>query len=78
MFQGTLNQSLIHPREIFAKAIEDRAASIILAHNHPSGNPEPSEEDKRVTKKLKEAGNLLGIDVLDHLIITNQGYTTIM
>lgn len=78
VFQGTLNQSLIHPREIFAKAIEDRAASIILAHNHPSGNPEPSEEDKRVTKKLKEAGNLLGIDVLDHLIITNQGYTTIM
>ena len=78
VFQGTLNQSLIHPREIFAKAIEDRAASIILAHNHPSGNPEPSEEDKRVTKKLKEAGNLLGIDVLDHLIITNQGYTTII
>lgn len=78
VFQGTLNQSLIHPREIFAKAIEDRAASIILAHNHPSGNPEPSEEDKRVMKKLKEAGNLLGIDVLDHLIITNQGYTTIM
>lgn len=78
VFQGTLNRSLIHPREIFAKAIEDRAASIILAHNHPSGNLEPSEEDKLVTEKLREVGNLLGIDVLDHLILTNQGYTNIM
>lgn len=74
VFVGTLNQSLVHPREIFAKAIEDRAASIILAHNHPSGSLEPSPEDMNVTEKLKRAGELLGIAVLDHLIITKHGY----
>lgn len=77
VFQGTLNQSLIHPREIFAKAIEDRAAAIILAHNHPSGNLEPSEEDKQITEKLKRAGELLGIITLDHLIVTSRGYVSI-
>lgn len=69
VFQGTLNQSLVHPREIFAKAIEDRAASIIVAHNHPSGNVEPSLEDIEITNKLKEAGALLGIRVLEHIIV---------
>lgn len=77
IFQGTLDQSLVHPREIFAKAIEDRAASIILAHNHPSGNLEASADDKRITRGLIEAGELLGIKVLDHLIVTKHGYCNI-
>lgn len=70
VFQGTLDRSIIHPREIFARAIEDRAASIIVAHNHPSGNPRPSEEDIAVTKRIQEAGELLGIKVLEHIIVT--------
>lgn len=78
VFQGTLNQSLVHPREIFAKAIEDRAAFVILAHNHPSGNLEPSQEDEIVTNKLQTAGKLLGIEVLDHLIVTKHGFRSIM
>jgi DNA repair protein RadC len=77
VFQGTLNQSLIHPREIFAKAIEDRAASIIVAHNHPSGNAEPSEKDINITNNLKEIGNLLGIQVLEHIIVTKNSYASI-
>ena len=77
IFQGTLTESLVHPREIFAKAIEDRAASIVLAHNHPSGNVEPSFEDEQVTEKLKSAGELLGIRVLDHLIVTKQDWRSI-
>lgn len=78
VFIGTLDQSLIHPREIFAKALEDRAASIILAHNHPSGNLEASLEDIEVTEKLKCAGKLLGIEVIDHLIVTKQGFSSII
>ena len=70
IFQGTLDRSIVHPREIFARAIEDRAASIIVAHNHPSGNPRPSEEDIAVTKRIQEAGELLGIKVLEHIIVT--------
>lgn len=77
VFVGTLNQSFIHPREIFAKAIEDRAASIILAHNHPSGSLEPSVEDKDITEKLEQIGELLGIKVLDHLIVTTQGFCSL-
>lgn len=77
VFVGTLNQSLVHPREIFAKAIEDRAASVVLAHNHPSGNPEPSAEDLVITDKLKQAGSLLGIEVLDHLIVTSHGFRSL-
>jgi DNA repair protein RadC len=77
VFQGTLNQSLIHPREIFAKAIEDRAANIIVAHNHPSGSVEPSTEDIEVTSKLKEAGRLLGINVLEHIIVSKTEYRSI-
>lgn len=77
IFQGTLNQSLIHPREIFAKAIEDRAANIIVAHNHPSGHVEPSSEDVEVTNRLKKAGRLLGIGVLEHIIVTKQSYLSI-
>jgi len=77
VFQGTLNQSLVHPREIFAKAIEDRAAAVIVAHNHPSGSPEPSSEDVEVTTKLKAAGSLLGIDVLEHIIVSKRGQRSI-
>jgi DNA repair protein RadC len=71
---GTLNASLVHPREVFADPITDRAASIIAIHNHPSGTLEPSEADRQVTKRLKDAGNLLGIQLLDHVIITKTNY----
>lgn len=71
---GILNRTLIHPREIFRKAIEDNANSIIIAHNHPSGNTEPSDEDNEVTSRLCEAGKLLGISVLDHVIISPTGF----
>ena len=66
---GTLDTSVIHPREIFKPAIVGNAASIILIHNHPSGDPEPSKEDLKITKKVIEAGKFLGIKVLDHIII---------
>ena len=66
---GTLNTTVIHPREVFKPAILANAASIILAHNHPSGDPAPSREDITVTKKLMEAGRLLEIEVLDHIIV---------
>jgi DNA repair protein RadC len=66
---GSLNTSIVHPREVFKAAIERSASSIILVHNHPSGDPTPSREDVEVTKRLVEAGNILGIKVLDHVII---------
>ncbi len=71
---GTLNSSIIHPRELFKSAIKESANSIILVHNHPSGDPTPSHEDKEVTERIKDAGKLLGIDVLDHVIIGNEKY----
>ena len=71
---GLLDRTHVHPREVFADAITDRAASVILAHNHPSGSLDPSEEDRVVTRRLVEAGRLLGMPVLDHLIITERGY----
>jgi len=71
---GTLNRSLVHPREVFADAISDRAASIIIVHNHPSGLLEASQEDIHVTKRLQESAKLLGIELLDHLIISKNGY----
>ena len=67
---GTLNANIVHPREVFGEAIKSKAASVILAHNHPSGDPEPSEDDLIITKRLTEAGKIMGIDVLDHIIIT--------
>ena len=69
VFEGTLNASVFHPREIFRFAIEQSANSIILVHNHPSGDPKPSQEDIQATKQLSEAGNQIGIKVLDHVII---------
>jgi len=67
--QGTLNSSLVHPRELFKKAVEHSCAAMILAHNHPSGDPTPSSEDIKVTKQLIGAGEVMGIKVLDHIII---------
>ena len=73
---GTLNASLIHPREVFEPAVKHLAAHVILAHNHPSGSLDPSEEDLSVTKRLVDSGRLLGIEVLDHIIVTASGYTS--
>jgi DNA repair protein RadC len=70
MFVGTLNANLVHPREIFQEALKQNAASVILVHNHPSGDPEPSQDDLEITKRIIEAGKIMGIDVLDHIIIT--------
>ena len=70
IFTGTLNASLIHPREIFEEALKHNAASVILVHNHPSGDAEPSKADLEITKRILEAGKILGIDILDHIIIT--------
>ncbi len=71
---GTLDSNIVHPREVFKEAILHSAASIILVHNHPSDDPEPSEADLVITKKLIEAGKLLGIPVIDHIIITKKDY----
>ena len=71
---GLLNSSQVHPREVFAEVISDRAASVILAHNHPSGVLKPSLEDITINQQLIDAGKILGITVLDHIIITKKGY----
>jgi len=73
---GTLTSSLVHPREIFKPAIRRSAHAIILAHNHPSGDPTPSREDREVTRRLIDAGKLIGIEVLDHLVIGDGRYTS--
>lgn len=70
---GTLTASLAHPREIFAPAIGKAAAGVILAHNHPSGDPSPSEEDIRLTRRVAQAGQIMGIELLDHLIVAETG-----
>lgn len=72
--KGSLNFSIVHPRETFAEAITKRAYGIILVHNHPTGDPTPSQEDLNVTKRLMEVGKLVGIDILDHIIIGNGCY----
>lgn len=71
---GSLNQSIVHPREVFRPAVREAAASVIFVHNHPSGDPTPSDEDVRVTERLVEAGRLLGIGVLDHIIVGEERY----
>jgi DNA repair protein RadC len=71
---GSLNASIVHPREVFKDAIMHNANSVILAHNHPSGDPEPSEDDLIITKRLTESGKLLGIEVIDHIIIVKNGF----
>jgi len=72
--RGSLNMSVVHPREVFKKAIANSAAGIIVLHNHPSGNPSPSEEDRQITKTLSEAGKIIGIQLLDHIIIAGRNY----
>lgn len=73
---GTLTASLVHPREVFADAITDRAASIMLAHNHPSGDTTPSKADMEIHKRLTQASVTLGIDVFDHIIVTKESYAS--
>lgn len=72
--EGSLNQSIVHPREVFAPAVRESAAAVIFIHNHPSGDPVPSREDREITSRLKEAGEILGIKVLDHIIIGDGAY----
>jgi DNA repair protein RadC len=74
--RGTLDSSLVHPREVFKAAILANASAVILAHNHPSGNPTPSPEDHQITRRLSRAGELLGIHVLDHVIVGDSGYVS--
>jgi len=74
---GTLNSSLIHPREVFNPAIKASANAIILVHNHPSGDVKPSNEDIEITKKVKESGDILGINILDHVIVGNNTFTSL-
>ena len=75
--KGLLNHSLVHPREVFRSAIKDNAHSFIAVHNHPSGNTEPSNQDLEVTKQLTESGKILGINLLDHIIVTKSGITSL-
>jgi len=74
LFIGSLNESLVNPREIFKKGLEINASAVILAHNHPSGNPSPSESDIQSTKELIEVGKMMGIEVLDHIILGKGDY----
>ena len=74
---GTLDASLVHPREVFRPAIKDSASSILLVHNHPSGDPTPSKQDVAVTRRLEESGKTLGIDVLDHIVLGASGCVSI-
>jgi DNA repair protein RadC len=74
---GSLNSSIVHPREVFRPAILHSAAAIILAHNHPSGDPEPSEEDLAITKRLVHVGEIHGIEVLDHVIVAKRGLVSL-
>jgi DNA repair protein RadC len=75
--EGTLDASVVHPRDVFKEALLEPAAGIILIHNHPSGNPSPSDEDLRITKQLVEAGRLLGIKVYDHIILAGESYRSL-
>ena len=75
--QGSLSSAIVHPREVFKAAILNNAASIVLAHNHPSGDPEPSREDIETTHRLVNAGNILGINVLDHIIVGDGKYISL-
>jgi DNA repair protein RadC len=76
--KGLVNRTIVHPREVFRPAITDSASSIILCHNHPSGNCQPSSEDISISRRLIEAGELIGINVVDHLIICKNGYISLL
>ena len=69
--RGTLDASLVHPREVFKAAIADSASAILLIHNHPSGDPAPSRQDREVTERLKKVGEIVGINVIDHIVVGN-------
>ena len=71
---GSLNQSIVHPREVFKTSLITSAAALLLVHNHPTGDPTPSSEDIAITRRLKEAGEIIGIKVLDHVIVGTEGY----
>lgn len=73
---GLVNKTIVHPREIFCKAISDRAAAIIICHNHPSNSLEFSYEDKEITKVIQKAGNVVGIPLIDHIVFSRKGYTS--
>lgn len=75
--RGSLNSSIVHPREVFKPAVLHNAAAIICFHNHPSGDPKPSGEDIEITKRLVEAGKIMGIEILDHIIVGDDGYTSL-
>lgn len=75
--EGSLNASIVHPREVFAPVLRESAAAILFVHNHPSGDPAPSQEDIAITKRLKEVGDLMGVRVLDHIIIGNGDYVSL-
>ncbi len=75
---GLVNRTIVHPREIFSEAVADRASAIFVAHNHPSGRLEPSPEDKEITDRLREAGGVLGIPLLDHLIFSHETYLSMV
>jgi DNA repair protein RadC len=75
--QGTLTASLVHPREVFRPALREAAAAVVLVHNHPSGDPTPSREDREITERLAQAGELLGIPVLDHVVVAERGYASL-
>lgn len=77
VFKGSLNSSIVHPREIYCEAIKCGGASIIICHNHPSGDSTPSKEDLNITLRIKECGKLIGIDLLDHIIIGDNEYTSL-
>ncbi|MDH4068671.1 MAG: DNA repair protein RadC [Dehalococcoidia bacterium] len=74
---GSLDASIVHPREVFKEAVSSCAAGVIFAHNHPSGDPEPSKEDIELTKRLARAGEIMGIDVLDHIIVCDKGHSSL-
>ena len=75
--QGTLTASLVHPREVFRPALRESAASVVLVHNHPSGDPTPSREDREITDRLGRAGEILGIPVLDHVVVAERGFRSL-
>ena len=76
--RGTLSSSLVHPREVFSPALSRRAAAILVAHNHPSGDPHPSADDRTTTRRLQRAGRLLGIELLDHIVIGSGKYLSFL
>lgn len=74
--RGSLNASLVHPREVYKRALLQNAFSVMILHNHPSGDSTPSREDKDITRRLVDAGNMIGIKLLDHIVVTRNGYTS--